>query len=292
LEAPGVILVVPPFGGLDRPALGLHLLQAVARNAGFRVTVFYANVRFARALGESLYDRICYGPTTELAGERIFAHLAYGVPRLGNRLPSDEVNSNPTAAEGQSTVSLEELRTASAIATVWLPDVVAELLALGPEIVGCSTTFEQTAASVAHLRRLKQARPEIVTLLGGANCEGEMGDGLASLVPEIDYTFSGECEDVFPEFLQAIASQRRPAYRIVHGTPCRDMNALPLVDYSEYYAQLELIRNFQLVRSRETWLPYESSRGCWWGEKHHCTFCGINGKTMSFEILSRVVERR
>ena len=26
----------------------------------------------------------------------------------------------------------------------------------------------------------------------------------------------------------------------------------------------------------------ESSRGCWWGQKHHCTFCGLNGEGMEF----------
>ena len=29
-------------------------------------------------------------------------------------------------------------------------------------------------------------------------------------------------------------------------------------------------------------LYFESSRGCWWGAKHHCTFCGLNGSTMAF----------
>jgi ribosomal peptide maturation radical SAM protein 1 len=27
-------------------------------------------------------------------------------------------------------------------------------------------------------------------------------------------------------------------------------------------------------------LPLETSRGCWWGEKHHCTFCGLNAEGM------------
>ena len=27
---------------------------------------------------------------------------------------------------------------------------------------------------------------------------------------------------------------------------------------------------------------YETARGCWWGEKHHCTFCGLNATTMKF----------
>lgn len=278
----GVVVVVPPFAGLDSPALGPHLLQAVAHHAGFRVAVFYANMRFARVIGESLYHRISNSPGGRLAGERVFAHLAYGVPRLGCRIPSDEVFSERAVSEKHPTVSLKELEQARAVATAWLPDVVAEILALGCDIVGCSSTFEQTAASVALLRRLKQSSPEIVTLLGGANCEGEMGDGLASLVPEIDYTFAGECEEVFPEFLREIAAKRRPARGVVHGTPCRGVNALPLLDYRDYYLQLELIGQFQFVQAKEIWLPYESSRGCWWGEKHHCTFCGINGGTMSF----------
>jgi radical SAM superfamily enzyme YgiQ (UPF0313 family) len=29
-------------------------------------------------------------------------------------------------------------------------------------------------------------------------------------------------------------------------------------------------------------LVIESSRGCWWGHKHYCTFCGLNGSLMTF----------
>jgi len=34
------------------------------------------------------------------------------------------------------------------------------------------------------------------------------------------------------------------------------------------------------------WLPFETSRGCWWGAKHHCTFCGLNRETMRFRSKS------
>jgi ribosomal peptide maturation radical SAM protein 1 len=36
----------------------------------------------------------------------------------------------------------------------------------------------------------------------------------------------------------------------------------------------------------QIWLPYESSRGCWWGARQHCTFCGLNGETMAFREKS------
>ena len=36
----------------------------------------------------------------------------------------------------------------------------------------------------------------------------------------------------------------------------------------------------------------ETSRGCWWGAKHHCTFCGLNGDGMAYRSKSpeRVLE--
>jgi ribosomal peptide maturation radical SAM protein 1 len=30
----------------------------------------------------------------------------------------------------------------------------------------------------------------------------------------------------------------------------------------------------------------ESARGCWWGAKHHCTFCGLNGATITWRSKS------
>jgi SAM-dependent methyltransferase len=33
-------------------------------------------------------------------------------------------------------------------------------------------------------------------------------------------------------------------------------------------------------------LPFESSRGCWWGEASHCKFCGINALGMKFRSKS------
>lgn len=33
-------------------------------------------------------------------------------------------------------------------------------------------------------------------------------------------------------------------------------------------------------------LLFETSRGCWWGEKAHCTFCGLNGATMAYRQMA------
>jgi magnesium-protoporphyrin IX monomethyl ester (oxidative) cyclase len=41
-------------------------------------------------------------------------------------------------------------------------------------VAGATTTFHQTAASVALLREIKRSTPKVITVIGGANCEGAM----------------------------------------------------------------------------------------------------------------------
>src|SRR5262249_731797 len=60
--------------------------------------------------------------------------------------------------------------------------------------------------------------------------------------------------------------------------------ALPVPDYGDFF------RRFAETRFRHAWQPgvfFESSRGCWWGERRHCTFCGLNGATMSYRSKSQ-----
>ena len=44
-------------------------------------------------------------------------------------------------------------------------------------------------------------------------------------------------------------------------------------------------RSSSAAASPASWQPsvfVETSRGCWWGERMHCTFCGLNGATMAY----------
>jgi len=291
-----VLLVLPPFAELNYPSLGLHVLQACGREAGFRVQVLYANLALAAFLGEDNYQRIFHAPGSALAKERCFAHCAYGVPHLGRRaqrmldptwvLDWETDVEFTTAVESERPIGLKHLRRLESRAGEFIRTVAHAISERSYKIVGCSTTFEQTAASVALLNQIKRLRPEIVTILGGANCEGEMARGMASLGANIDYIFSGESEATFPEFVRAVLAGSPPANRIIEGQPCQNMDALPTPDYSHYYEQ----RNRFLPRSRtspeDTEILFQTSRGCWWGEKLHCTFCGLNGEGMAFRQKS------
>jgi ribosomal peptide maturation radical SAM protein 1 len=277
------LIVVPPFAGLDRPSLAAHVLQACAAAAGIRVDVLYANLLLGAQIGELNYQAVCYAASGALLGERFFAQAAYGVPAFGhdtNYLSYFEA-APEERADAEIEINLDELQALEPEVRQWVDNVATAIVARGYKVVGCTSTFEQTAASVALLNRIKELRPETVTIIGGANCDGEMAEGILSLGAQIDYVFAGESEVSFVTFMRRALSNDLPAERVIPGEPCTDLDALPTTDFSEYYEQLALaIPESLLSQSSLILLPYESSRGCWWGEKHHCTFCGLNAQTM------------
>ena len=177
--------------------------------------------------------------------------------------------------------AVRRLHRVEAAAGAWIDELADTIAAHGYRIVGCTTTFEQTVSSVALLDRVKRRQPDVVTIIGGANCEGEMAEGIASLDASIDYIFSGESDHTFPAFVQDVLGGGRPAPRIVVGRPCEDMDARPTPRFTEFFEQRERHLSGSARASATTYLTYETSRGCWWGQKQHCTFCGLNGEGMA-----------
>jgi ribosomal peptide maturation radical SAM protein 1 len=283
------LLIVPPWANLMMPSLGVHVLQASAREAGLSVRVLYANIALASDIGEDTYVELAcgYSTTPELIGERFFARAAFDRPPLG--LPPDGSGDAALldSLHGYGLRrSLAEVRAWERRLTQWVERMAEAIAALGFPIVGASTTFEQTAPSVALLRAIKRRRPETVTMLGGANCEGIMAEGILSTGADIDYVFAGESEASFVEHVRAIRAGERPPGRLVTNAIREDMDALPRPDFREFFAQREAFLPGSPHPPGDAWLLYESSRGCWWGEKQHCTFCGLNGLGMRFREKS------
>jgi ribosomal peptide maturation radical SAM protein 1 len=297
-----VLIVVPPFASLWYPSLAAHLLQACARDRGFAVDVLYANSLLASFVGEPYYEQIA-AESTAMLGERFFARAAFQLPPLGygasemfdlRRMYGEShgdlyrglVPDGEAATLGRAKrLNVATIRRLESGVPAFLDLLASQIVARGYRIVGSTTTFEQTCASIALLNRIKALDPNIVTILGGANCEGEMAEGLLSTGARIDYIFSGESEKTFPEFLGALFGGALPQEKIIVGQPCSDMDAIPYLSFREFFLQRELFLPNSTSPSA-TYLSYETSRGCWWGQKQHCTFCGLNGEGMAYRRKS------
>jgi len=303
-SAVDVLLVLMPYADIARPSLALGLLKACLTQAGLRCSVDHANLRFTEQLGWGMPDL----PYVErLLGEWVFAGAAFpdqagapasvlmGKAAQGAFLPSD------TLADQRLLRALEDLRT---FAPIFVAEVARDVLSRGPRIVGCSSMFEQHCASLALLREIKLLDPTVITMLGGANCEAEMGWGTIKAFPWVDVVVSGEADELFAPLCHRLLKEgvnlpwqdlpigvltqghvRANAYPVGSGriprVSVQNLNASPYPDYDDFFEALERSPLRDRIRPG---LLVETSRGCWWGQKSHCTFCGLNGGGMAFRV--------
>lgn len=309
-----VCLVNMPYCPITRPSLALGVLKACLRGTGITCAVEYANLRFAELIGVDALRVLACSRNEYLIGEWTFAGAAF--PE--HRTEVEDAIGRTTIADltPDKSATLSDLTSVWKAAREFAPTFVEEtaqrVMARRPRIVGCTSTFEQQTASLALLRRIKELDPGIVTMLGGANCEAEMGWAVIQEFPWVDFVVSGEAEEIFaplckmalrkgtaidpvllPNGVFSARHVKAKTYAPGRATPPRavleQMDKSPVPDFDEYFAALERSPIRSLIVPA---LPVESSRGCWWGQKSHCTFCGLNGDGMRFRAKSpdRVLE--
>ena len=278
-----ILLIVPPFGGLYDMCVGPHILRKLAEKYGFRADLLYANMLLASTLGMKRYEHIYNASLPQMLGERMFVGSAYDSPPLGYH-HEEECTGGSLSGDGGKTGGemchdasqdddVEAFFAAEQICAAFVDRLSDIIAALPYHIVGCSTNIlGQVNCGIALLSKIKQQRPDVVTIIGGGNCEGEMAEGIASLSPAVDYIFSGESEMIFLDFLQGFSSRKLPSQRILSGEALKDLNDLPFVDYDIFLKQVSSFLGENALKHAKIW--YESSRGCWWGEKGKCRFCG------------------
>jgi ribosomal peptide maturation radical SAM protein 1 len=293
-----VALVCMPFASAEIPSIQIGLLTAVVKEAGFDVDGFYFNLDLSAQLGPHRYEWLCHH-RGKMTGEWLFSLAAFGdrhVPSSDEYLQAFPGERRWVDAEGLDVADDDAARDLCELREVVLPAYV-DRCADGVDwtrygVVGFTSTFQQTNASLALAARIKRASPDTIIVFGGANMEGPMGAEHLRAFPAIDYVVAGEGDVVFPEMLQALARGGRVDAQGVLGRgageassgqarPVRDLDGLPVPDYHDYYEQTKKARVQPGPR-----LPIEGSRGCWWGQKHHCTFCGLNGEGMGYRHKS------
>ncbi|WP_425559390.1 RiPP maturation radical SAM C-methyltransferase [Catenulispora yoronensis] len=290
-----VVLVNMPWMPINVPSLALGILsRAVAESPlDAEATVRHANLDFVDWVTDrydfTRHDYHYYANSTYFKGlgDWVFSSALYDdrtwrvaefEQRFGDDMTTDELVLN---------------KDLHAMAPDFIRELAAQILAAEPDVVGFTSTYQQTVAGLATAREIKRLAPRIVTVFGGANCDGMQGEALHRNFGVADFVLRGEGEVTFPSLLGALHEPGSLAaipglcWRSPDGrSMANPMSARPLPpaaivapDFDGYYERLE-----ESIASAwvEPQLVVEGARGCWWGEKHHCTFCGLNGSSMEF----------
>ena len=299
-----VCLVLTPYASLQRPALGLSLLKARLEQSGIHTSLLYSSFQFADEIGLPLYAVLASSQPAELWGEWTFSGAAFPQFRSDESEFLKIATANSDQVSPSSSVKWTKiLQGTRRQAGPFIERLARSVLDLHPRIVGCSSTFQQHCSALALLRRIQELDPRVITLLGGANCEGQMGVTTRKAFPWVDFVCSGEADELMAEFCRKLLEQGRDLapeelpYGIIGANhldghipraSVRDLDRSPLPDYSDDFCALKSSRIAAYIHPA---LPIETSRGCWWGEMKHCTFCGLNGKGMAYRSkASRRVE--
>ncbi|MCX6677461.1 MAG: RiPP maturation radical SAM C-methyltransferase [Methanothrix sp.] len=298
-------LVNMPFASLTNPNLALGLIKAQLQEAGIESKVFNLNFDFARQIGFSGYETIALfrGVETQV-GEWLFAKEAWR-DSFG---PSEEEFADCCERELSYIPKVRDKKS-------WLLKIRKEVVptfliqclhrlekADDIDIVGFSCSFFQTIAALALGRLIKEKHPQAKLVYGGACFHAEMGEELIRKVPWIDAVSTGEADDVVVPLFRALKDGHPPSglqgilYRegkdIYLGSPrcpvsSEILERLPDPDYDDFFEDSKRIGLFQESSWRQrVRLFFESSRGCWWGQRSPCTFCGLNGEGMEYRAKS------
>lgn len=303
-----IALINMPFASTARPSLALGILKAQLQEDGFKVDVYDFNLLLSALIGTRNYEFLCGTleidgyviPNDLLLGEWIFASHFHN---LSESESSDYVSRFLVNNGWEMPGSLRRvvLDVQKLVPTfISLCQKSAPWFSYG--VVGFTNSFEQTFSSLLLSRILKNSYPTIRIAFGGANCESVMGEQLLKSYPHLDFVATSEADTTFPKLCRELRkagtwettpgfSVRRNNKIFVNGdgplTECLDDLPIPIFDEFFRYAE-----NLGLGSKENKGLFLEASRGCWWGAKSHCSFCGLNGRTMKYreKSPSRVIE--
>lgn len=304
-----IFLINMPFANLILPSIGLTQLKSVVDKTfkgQVSVEIVYLNQDFARYLGgTNAIRRINDSPNSHTTGIGDWFFRRSAFPDSPDNQEayfrryypySDETTKEFLDFVMEKRERLDEFL-----------DAQIDKYGMGDAFMaGCTSMFAQNVASMAMAKRLKNRNPNIITLMGGANCETPMGKEVVKHVEQIDYVFSGPALKSFPEFLQHCLNGEWDKCHTINGVftkqNCQphpslvtiggcgtfrnigdelDINTTIELDYEPFLNTY--FTNFP--KARRPTLTFETSRGCWWGQRSHCTFCGLNGETMAYRAM-------
>jgi ribosomal peptide maturation radical SAM protein 1 len=295
-----VVLITMPFMDVDRPSIQLGLLAAILQEHRFPVRTLHANLDFAARLGIDYY-RALSERRGRMVADWLFSLEAFGeeAPDRAGRLVDDFAEDLSYLGGSVPHWREQLIRTRREDVPAYLSDLVDSYPWNDVKVVGFTSTFQQNTASFALARRLKRRHPGLITVFGGANFDGEMGPEWVRAVDCVDVCVVGEGDITLPRLMHTLAAGAGPAG--VPGTACRvgdevvtapagpalvRLDDLPAPDYTEFFDRADRLGLLPRDGPTRVPIPFESARGCWWGAKHHCTFCGLNGSTMQFRAKS------
>lgn len=313
---PRVLLLSLPWTAVSEPSLGLGVLKARLDEVDIPCRIIHLNIFLLKYLRITTYSAV--------AG--VFALndflFGYAIDRDPDRVQLDKLRdivhdmnveglleSTGYSTEESFTKSLLTIR--HEVIPRYLGDCLEMVVAAEPDLIGFTCMFDQTIASAALAKLVRQHLPKSLIAFGGYALEGPAGGQIMRSFPWVDCVAEGEGEDIIAPLARAslnpsllasipgllyrtattsdVAGAAEPFYSFSRSSVPKvrpNINSSPAPNYDDYFVDIAALSDQHQVKLGFDTLPIETSRGCWWGQRHHCVFCGIDDDTMKYRAKS------
>jgi len=297
-----VVLINMPFASVRQPSFALGLLESSIKGE-YKVKTFDFNVNFAEIIGHDRYDEISTWHIVDLLGDRLFAQDLYGdlIPPFEEyveKILNGKIKEHEAPFEKRSVdeTFYDELVKVQDAVRPFLEECLENILKANPKIVAFTSMFHQQMAALSLAKRIKDMSCRSLIVFGGANCKNVMGKELLRRYFFVDAACLGEGDSAFKSLVDAFMSGRTlddmpeilgMAFRKnAEGKPALegDLDRVPMPTYDDYASLYEQRKFMHQVKAR---IFFEMSRGCYWGQRKRCIFCGQSSETLRFRKKSR-----
>ncbi|MFH6953353.1 RiPP maturation radical SAM C-methyltransferase [Pseudoalteromonas sp. XMcav1-K] len=296
-----VSVVVMPWAMVQEPALGPSILSASLKRERINVKVEYCNLKLLKYLKFESYTRVA---DVFALNDFIFSgvldnsftsHQEEILEDIVNSLWShnnDWVNDERFACKQDVFNYILQIR--NKIIPKYLMECAESILEFNPDLVAFSCLFDQTIPSLALSKLINEINPSISIAFGGYALKGPIGKNILDAFNFVDSVVTGPGENEIVRLAKYAHNKKRSIVRHL-DVSCREPQHVddypiensPAPDFDDYEDILLKLDSEEKIKVDWRVVPYETSRGCWWGVKSHCVFCGIDKEDLTYTYKSR-----
>ena len=271
-----VALLVMPFAPLDFPNLQIGLLKSWLKSNDFEADDYYLNLELASKIGFPKYEKISRNSRL-LLGDWIFNTSTGKVENSEDYLDITIDKLTNFYSNSISKIEIKEnLLEIKNICNNWLSDRALSFPSEKYDLIGLSSSYSPISSSLLFAEKIKQKKVKPKIILGGSCLSNDYVNEIYKKVPWIDTFVVGEGEEALLKVAKLIKNNKKIPKKIQNKKK-QDLNLLPPPNYDTYYSLLESNEFIELKQKKAGRIVIETSRGCWWGEKNRCKFCGLVG---------------
>ena len=291
-----------PWTSLTEPSLGLSILKSGLHSFGIECKVRHFNIFLLKYLKESTYHTIAdIFAVNDFLFTKVFEEDLSQFQKEHLKDISKQILQNNHFYNNKEYDTPEKvydllLYLRNTIIPAFLDDCMSFIKEYNPTLVGFTCMYDQTIASLALANLINKWNPNTLLVFGGYSIYGSIGKQILTSFDFIDCIVSGPGEKCIVELAEvsvgkksyknipniSYRDKKRNTIHTIGDFDTGDINNTPKPNFSDFINDITELSSKQMVDITWNAIPIITSSGCWWGEKNHCVFCGINEKYIKY----------